>query len=159
MKKKEVIYLDTNIFVTYFLEREGFDKLKEFMDGSEDLEIRFVTSDWTLTEIVKVLIYEYKIKPKKVVDYIQKLQREKRVFETKFSFIKVSEKESYDFDEFFYHIQKTILEYNGGIPDTIHSSIMQNNNIHKILTTDDGFQGVKGIVSINPLKAKDLEND
>ncbi|MBS3084277.1 type II toxin-antitoxin system VapC family toxin [Candidatus Pacearchaeota archaeon] len=152
MEKK--IYLDTNIFITHFLKRDGFDKINNFMKENKDLEVCFVTSDWTLTEIAKVLIHEYKVKPKRVAEYIQKLQREKRVFDTKFSFIEVSNEESYDFGEFFYHIQKTIIEYNNGLGDSIHSLIMQNNNIKHILTTNEGdFQGVNGTIAINPLKS------
>ncbi len=155
---KAFIYLDTNIFLTSYLEREGFNKINDFFLASKNLEVDFVTSDWTLTEVVKVLVYEYKKKPKKVAEYIQELQREKRVFGTKFSFVNVSNKENYDFGEFFFHIQKIMLEYNAGFPDAIHSLIMRNNKIKYILTTDgEGFKGIKGIASINPLSY--TEND
>src|SRR3989344_1939313 len=153
MITKETIYLDTNIFITFYLKRDGFDKINNFFKENSNLEVEFVTSDWTLTEIVKVLIYEYNEKPKNIADYIQELQREKRIFETKFSFIEVCKKEKYDFGEFFYHIQKILLEYNSGFADSIHSLIMRNNKIKYILTSDDqGFQGIKNITVINPLK-------
>ncbi len=147
----KTVYLDTNIFITFFLKRDGFDKISNFMKENKN-ELDLVTSDWTLTEIVKVLVYKYKIKSKKVANYIEELQREKRIFDNKFSFVKVSKKESYDFEEFFYHVQKTILEYNNGLPDTIHSLIMKNNNIKYILTTNEkDFQGIKGFIVINPI--------
>ena len=147
----KTVYLDTNIFVTFFLKRDGFDKINSFMkENKNDLDL--VTSDWTLTEIVKVLANEYKIKSKRVTSFIEELQREKRVFGNKFSFIKVSKKEDYDFEEFFLHLQRMILEYNNGVPDSIHSLIMRNNNIKSILTTNDkDFQGIKGTIAINPL--------
>ena len=154
MEKENLIYLDTNIFVTFFLKREGYKKLESFFQENRDLEVKFVTSDWTLTEIVKVLTIEYKITSKKVAEFIQKLQREKRVFETKFLFIEVSKKQGYDFEEFFFQLQKMILQYKGGIADSIHSSIMKNNNINTILTTDSHFEGMKGIISINPSISK-----
>lgn len=145
------VYLDTNIFVTFFLKRDGFDKLKCFMEKNKG-EFGLVTSDWTLTEIVKVLVNEYKIKPNKVLEFIQNLQREKRIFDNKFSFINVSKKEDYDFGEFFSHLQKIILQYNNGVPDSIHSLIMKNNSIKYILTTNEqDFQGIKGMIVINPL--------
>ena len=157
MKKKDLIYLDTNIFITYYLKRDGFDKVKDFFTNNQNLEVQFITSDWTLTEIVKVLRNEYKEKPKKVVEFIQELQREKRVFGTKFSFVEVSKTEKYDFGEFFFHIQKIILEYNNGFPDAIHSLIMRNNKIKYILTTDvEGFRGIKGITVLNPLEIKQI---
>ena len=84
MKKKDLIYLDTNIFITYYLKREGFDKIKDFFTNNQNLEVQFITSDWALTEIVKVLRNEYKEKPKKVVEFIQELQREKRIFGNNF---------------------------------------------------------------------------
>ena len=147
----KTVYLDTNIFLTFFLKRDGFKKIGKFMEENKD-ELDLVTSDWTLTEIVRVLVNEYKTSSKKVAEYVQKLQREKRIFENKFSFIKVSKEEGYDFEEFFYHIQKTILEYNNGIADSIHSLIMKNNHIKYILTTNEkDFQGIKGFIVINPL--------
>jgi len=149
--KMKTVYLDTNIFVTFFLKRNGFNEINHFIEENRQ-EFDLVTSDWTLTEIVKVLINEYKIKPKKVAEYIEELQREKRIFGSKFSFIGVSKEKGYDFEEFFYHLQKIILQYNNGVSDSIHSLIMKNNNLKFILTTDDkGFQGIKGTLAINPL--------
>jgi len=152
MKTQDIIYLDTNIFVTFYLKRDGFNKIEKFFVDNKDLEVKFVTSDWTLTEIVKVLRNEYKEKPKKVAEFIEELQREKRIFGIKFTFIDVCDDDKYDFGEFFYHIQKILLEYNSGFPDTIHSLIMRNNKIKYILTGDSkGFNGIKGIEVINPL--------
>ncbi len=150
----KIVYLDTNIFITFFLKRDGFDRIEDFLKKNKK-EFDLVTSDWTLTEIVKVLINKYRIQPKKVADYIQKLQREKRVFGNKFSFIRVNKDKSYDFEEFFFHLQKIILEYNNGVPDSIHSLIMKNNSLKYILTTNDkDFEGIKGTFVINPLKQK-----
>jgi len=153
----KTVYLDTNIFVTFFLKRDGFDKISSFMKENKD-EFDLVTSDWTLTEIVKVLINEYKKNSKKVAECIQELQREKRIFDNKFSFIKVSKEKNYDFEEFFYHVQKTILEYNNGVSDSIHSLIMKNNNIKYILTANEkDFQGIGGIIVMNPLRQEENE--
>jgi len=151
----KTIYLDTNIFITYFLKRDGFDEIQNFMkDNKDDLDL--VTSDWTLTEIVKVLVNEYKTSPKKVADFIQKLLREKRIFGNKFSFIKVNKKKDYDFEEFFYDIQKIILAYNNSVSDSIHSLIMKNNKIKYILTTNEkDFQGIRGLIVINPVKSNE----
>jgi len=149
--KKEVVYLDTNIFIEFFLKRSCYSKLQKFFEGSKDLEVDFVTSGWTLTEIVKVLSNEHKVSSSKIASFVQKLQREKRLFDRKFSFINISKKKDYDFNEFFFHLQETVLKYRGGIPDAIHSLIMENNGLKKILTTDRGFEGTRGIISLNPL--------
>ena len=153
MEKDNLIYLDTNIFITFFMKRNGYKKLESFFQENDDLEVKFVTSDWTLTEIVKVLTIEYHVISRRVAEFIQKLQREKRVFGTKFLFIEVSKKEGYDLGEFFFQLQKLILQYKGGIADSIHTLIMENNNVNTILTTDSHFEGMKGIISINPLKS------
>ena len=150
-KMKDIVYIDTNIFITLFLKRRGYKKIEKFLKGSLELNIEFVTSEWTLTEIIKVLIRECQITSAKANNYIGKLQREKRVGEAKFKFIETSLKEKYDCEEFFYHLQKIILKYQGNIADSIHALIMQNNKIKKILTADDDFEGIKDIVAINPL--------
>jgi predicted nucleic acid-binding protein len=158
MKKKDLIYIDTNIFITYYTKRGGFEDIQKFFKENHNLEVQFITSDWTLTEIVKVLTNEYKEKPKKVASFIEELQREKRIFGTKFAFTNVSGEKEYDFGEFFFHIQKIILEYNNGYADAIHSLIMRNNKIKYILTTDvKGFDGIKGIKALNPLEI--IKND
>jgi predicted nucleic acid-binding protein len=148
----KVIYLDSCIFIASFMKEKKLKKIKEFFEESENTGIEFVTSDWTLTEIVKVLIKEKKISPTKVWRYIQELERTKRIEEMKFDFIKVNKKKKYDFEEFFYEVQKTQLKYKGALGDAIHVVIMKNNEIKTLLTTDNEFEGMKGMIVINPLQ-------
>lgn len=148
---EKIIYLDTNIFISTYLKREGYKKIIKFFDEAKDSEAEFVTSDWTLTEIVRVLTNEYKIGAKKVANYIQEIQREKRIGKIKFNFVGVGDDKDYDFEEFFFHLQKILLQYKSSIADAIHSLIMKNNGIKNILTTDSDFNGMKGIITINPL--------
>jgi len=144
------VYVDANIFISVFLEREGCDKIREFFkSGSGDFE--FYTSDWTLTEAVKVLVNEYKVDSDRVAAYIESLSREKRICGVKFGFVGVSPDDGYDFEEFFYGVQKTVLEYRNGVQDAIHSLIMENNGIGIILTADAGFEGIEGVEVVNPL--------
>lgn len=147
------IYIDANIFISIFLKRKGYEKIEKFFkEDAQDLDLRFCTSEWTLTEIVKVLVGVYKIDSEKVAEYIQGLIRAKRICGVKFYFIEVSPIKGYDFQEFFYDVQKTVLEYRNGVPDAIHSSIMKNNGIEMILTGDAGFVGLEGVEVVNPLK-------
>ncbi len=148
------IYIDANIFISLFLKRDGHKKIEEFFLGkSGDIELlNFVTSDWTLTETVKVLVSNYKADSEKVAAYIERLQREKRICGVKFGFVRVSPDKGYDFEEFFYHVQKTVLEYRNGVQDAIHSLIMENNGIGMILTADAGFEGIEGVEVVNPLR-------
>lgn len=145
------IYVDANIFISLFLKRKGHEKIEEFFRKDAD-GLEFYTSDWTLTEIVKVLVIECKIDSEKVARYVEGLQREKRICGVKFGFVMVSPDKGYDFEEFFYHVQKTVLEYRNGVQDAIHSVIMKENGIELILTGDAGFEGVEGIGVVNPLK-------
>lgn len=151
MKKSQIIYLDSCIFIASFLkEKEKINKIKKFFEDSKSLNIKFVTSDWTLTEIVTVLIKNKKIPSKKVANYIQEIERTKRVENIKFEFIKIKE-ENYDLEEFFFGIQKIQLEYRGSLGDAIHALIMKKNLIKTILTTDSEFAGMKDMNVINPL--------
>lgn len=148
----KLIYVDANIFISIFLKREGHEKIRDFFEGSiNDIDLKFCTSEWTLTEIVKVLVTQYKIDSEKVAAYVESLSREKRICGVKFSFVGVSREKGYDFEEFFYGVQKTVLEYRNGVQDAIHSLIMENNGIDLILTGDAGFEGVEGIGVVNPL--------
>lgn len=148
------VYVDANIFISVFLERKGCEKIRDFFDGKfgDISSLNFVTSDWTLTEIVRVLITSYKIDNERVAAYVEELSRVRRICGVRFKFIDVASVEGYDFSEFFYDIQKTVLEYGNGVPDAIHSQIMKNNGIGMILTADTGFEGIEGIEVVNPLK-------
>jgi predicted nucleic acid-binding protein len=148
MKKEIIYYLDACIFIKVFLKEPGYQKILNFLS---DPDIKFVTSNWTWTEIVRALIKTKKISEKKVSNYIQSLMRKKRIGDVCFKIVSVSLKEDYTFDEFFYEVQETLLKYKGSLGDVIHSVIMKNNKINTILTTDSEFEGMKGIFVINPL--------
>lgn len=148
------IYIDANIFISAFLERDGCEGIREFFEGKFGATeaLNFLTSDWTLTEVVKVLVSQYKIDSEKVAAYVESLSRGKRIYGVKFGFVDVSANKDYDFSEFFYDVQKTVLEYGNGVQDAIHSVIMKNNGIGMILTADAGFEGMDGVEVVNPLK-------
>lgn len=153
MVQTKLVYIDACIFISSFMkEKEKIKKVEMFFQKAKDLNIEFVTSDWTLTEIVKVLVKDKKVNPKRVAEYVQELQRTKRIGEIKFNWILVSKKEKYDFEEFFYEVQKVQLQYKGSLGDAIHGVIMKNNSIKTILTTDPEFDGMKDMIVINPLK-------
>ena len=149
----KAVYIDANIFISVFLERKGFEKIVDFFGGKfGDIDLlKFYTSDWTLTEVVKVLVTECKVDSERVAEYVEELSRSRRICGVKFDFVDVSSEEDYDFREFFYDVQKTVLEYRNGFQDAIHSSIMKNNGIGMILTADGGFEGLEGVEVVNPL--------
>src|SRR6266446_5852434 len=65
------------------------------------------------------------------------LVSERRVQQLRIHFVEVSPDEEYDFTQFFYHVQQSILKYHSGVGDVIHSVIMKNNGITEILTFDE----------------------
>ena len=158
MTQPKRIYLDSCIFVACFTnESSKIDKINDFFNQTKNTNVKFCTSDWTLTEIVKVLIKDKKITSKKVAEYIQELKRTRRVSGIKFDWIPVSNTQGYDFEEFFYEVQKVQLQYKGSLGDAIHAVIMKNNLIKTIVTTDSEFDGMKGMIVINPLNFSDGE--
>lgn len=154
MKK---IYLDTNIFVSYFSgAASNRDQKKEVVAAFEVLaqlkDVELWTSMWAITEMVKVLMLTIKMDPIKVSEIENDLINERRMMGIKIYFAEVSPLKEYDFKEFFYHVRKGILNYNSGWGDVMHSTIMKNNSIENILTFDgkDDFKKIPGITVIHP---------
>ncbi len=158
MKK---VYLDTNIFVSYYSgAASNKDQKKEITSAFETFEklkdIELWTSMWTITEMVKVLILNIKMEPQKVSDIENDIINERRFLGQKIHFAEVSPIKEYDFKEFFYHIRKSILIYNSGVGDTVHTIIMKNNGIDNILTFDgkDDFKKIPGLTVLHPRDIK-----
>ena len=150
--KKKIIYLDSCIFISKFLKEEKHVKIMKFLKETENSS-EFVTSDWTLTEVVKVLIKEKKKSPSGVAKFVQEIIRINEIDEIKFNWIKIEGKiKNYTFEKFFYQIQERQLKFKGSLGDVIHGVIMTNNNIKNILTTDSEFSGMKEVNVFNPLK-------
>lgn len=155
------IYLDTNIFVASF-SGSNSDKIKKkeledaFKILSELKDIELVTSMWSITEMVKVLIVSpIKMDPEKVSEIEKDLVNEGRMYGFKIKFLEVSPSNGYDFKEFFYHIRKGILSNSSGVGDNIHSIIMKNNDINQVLTFDiKDFKNMVGITAISPKDIK-----
>jgi len=150
--KKKIIYLDSCIFVSKFLKEKKYDKIIKFLREAENSS-EFVSSDWTLTEVVKVLIKEKKKSPVKVAKFVQEIMRINEIDEIKFDWVKIEGKrKNYTFEKFFYEIQERQLKFKGSLGDVIHGVIMTNNNIKNILTTDLEFNGMKEVNVFNPLE-------
>ncbi|PIN80703.1 hypothetical protein COV16_00440 [Candidatus Woesearchaeota archaeon CG10_big_fil_rev_8_21_14_0_10_34_8] len=150
--KKGTIYIDSCIFVSQFLKEEKYKIILGFMKEIENSS-EFVSSDWAITETVKVLIKEKKKSPSKVANFIQKLIRTSEIDGIRFKWIKTEgTKKNYTFETFFYEIQQKQLKFKGSLGDVIHGIIMNNNNVKTILSTDSEFEGMKKVILINPLK-------
>ena len=155
------IYLDANIFISYYSpltdndsQKEAVIKAFKVLEQIKDIELW--TSMWTITEMVKVLILNIKLDPVLVSEIEKDLLNECRLLNIKIHFAEVSPVKNYDFKEFFYHIRKGILSYNSGVGDVMHSIIMKNNDIKQILTFDekDDFKKIPDLTVINPRDVK-----
>jgi len=150
--KKSIIYLDSCIFVSKFLKEEKYSKIIKFLKEAENSS-EFVSSDWALTEVVKVLIKEKRKSASSVAKFVQKLMRINEIDEIKFNWVKTEGKrKNYTFEKFFYEIQERQLKFKGSLGDVIHGIIMRNNNIKNILSIDSDFEGMKEVIVFNPLK-------
>lgn len=155
------IYLDTNIFVSYFSnlddnkEQKGF-VVEAFKIFEQLKDIELWTSMWAITELVKVLIIKIKMNSNSVSEIEKDLLNECRLLNVKIQFADVSPVKDYDFKEFFYHIRKGILTYDSGVGDVMHSIIMKNNNIKQILTFDekDDFKKIPNLTVLHPKDIK-----
>ena len=151
------IYLDTNIFVTHFsddgteeVEKICCDKFLERLSKSVDVE--FLTSAWTITEMANVLVSKKRMDPAKVTEIENDLIRGRRLGDIKFKLVDVGDKD-YDFNELFLDIRKRIINYDAGVGDSIHSIIMKNNKIEIIITTDQrGFDKIPQLIVLNPVQ-------
>ena len=113
------IYLDTNIFVTHFsddgteeVEKICCDKFLERLSKSVDVE--FLTSAWTITEMANVLVSKKRMDPAKVTEIENDLIRGRRLGDIKFKLVDVGDKD-YDFNELFLDIRKRIINYDAGV--------------------------------------------
>ena len=153
MKK---IYLDTNILVSSFSSAASDQQQQKavveiFKIFSELKDVEIWTSMWAVTEMVKALTINVKMEPQKVSEIETNLLNESRLHGVKIFFADVSQARGYDFREFFYHIRRGILEYNTGLGDVMHATIMKNNDIEHILTFDaKDFEKIPGLIVINP---------
>lgn len=151
------IYLDTNIFVSFYSPSADNKQQKEAVISAftvfEQLgDVELWTSMWTITEMVKVLIRKIKMDAALVSEIEKELINECRLLKLKIHFADVSPVPDYDFKEFFYHIRKGILSYDSGVGDVMHSIIMKNNAITHILTFDgkDDFKKIPELTVLNP---------
>ena len=100
------IYLDTNIFVSYFSnlndnkEQKGF-VVEAFKIFEQLKDIELWTSMWAITELVKVLIIKIKMDSNSVSEIEKDLLNECRLLNVKIQFADVSPVKDYDFKEFF----------------------------------------------------------
>jgi predicted nucleic acid-binding protein len=152
MEKLQTItfYLDSNIIIGYYIDYNKHPQVKEVFQNQIE-NVQFLTSRWTLTEIIKVLIKEYKWTKDQTYKFIYKISTQRRIGKNEFKLIKVSPNNEYDFDDFFLEIDNELLEIKSSLGDSIHARIMRNNEINHILTLNKkDFQQFSRFIVLEP---------
>ena len=151
------VYLDTNILVAYYSkDRAEKDKKKMVYKAlrvfAESKDVNLYSSMWAIAEMVNVLRSTKHMRLSTVIGIENDLINERRLQDVKIQLVKVSPREDYDFQEFFYHVRQGILRYHSGVGDIIHSVIMKNNDIDTILTFDDkdDFKQIPNLTVLHP---------
>ncbi len=169
-------YLDTNIFATFFLakylpkEEDKRIKIeKKLMEFSEQYE--FVTSPFTMAELLKILLKHDKINnlikkgqidmvdyERDVGQYTNQLIMSKLIPATHIHFevvdlmnkkIKYGNRKQFNkiinryITEFFYEATKKMVNYGLSLADAIHLIFMERNKIKTIITTDSDFEKIR----------------
>jgi predicted nucleic acid-binding protein len=151
------IYLDSCVLIAYFSshkeEKEKKKLVKKALDLLEDVpQIQLCTSDWTITESVNIMRSRHKMQNSTVARHEQSLRNKGRIGNIKIQIVEVGILSGYDFKEFFYDVRQNLMRYHSGVGDIMHSVIMQNNKISKILTFDEktDFKQIPGLHVIHP---------
>ena len=157
MKKN---YLDTNILVAAFSDADSDKENKKLVEQVFDTfsqlkDVELWSSMWAITEMVKALIANQKMKAGDAALVERDFVNEARLYGLKIRFADVSPDSDYDFKEFFFHIRQAILLNNSGVGDTIHSVIMKNNSISHILTFDvSDYATIPNLTVMDPKNIK-----
>ncbi len=138
----ERLYLDTCIFIAYYKEDDQYHKSVKSILRKLSKEFEFVTSDFTFTELVSVLIGKG-MSDSRVYNLVQKILRTKKIGNYSLNIVDIKGKErNYEFSDFFVQLQEIILNSRPGIGDAIHIACIKNNGIKNILTTNKkDFEG------------------
>lgn len=151
-------YIDTCIFVSYFDPNDTDEQHEKVINFISEMvkyngKVKFFTSDFTLTELTKVLILEKNFPPDRVHDYVSRLARTKKIGGLSFDIVNPYGR----FSDFFVGIQTELLEHKPGLGDAVHITIMKDNRIYIVITSNKkDFEKVKMITPLYPSEL--LEN-
>jgi predicted nucleic acid-binding protein len=159
--KRRKLYLDSCILVSFYYEKDkGHQKAIDFFEQSLKFKnTRLLCSNFTITEFALVCIKNNYLTENKVYEITNEILLTSKIGR-KYSINFVNPKSNgYTFEDFFLDIQKVILETRPRphLADVIHSIIMSQNKICKIVT--DNTEHFKHILGIKPIKPEDVKSD
>jgi len=135
------VYLDTNILIASIdqTDRHSTDVLKALEVLSRFPDINLYVSDWTIAEMKKVFVNERNYPPSDAKKISNRLKKRSTLRGHPFTIVPVRCK----FQDFFESLYDflTMKRRKGkginGLGDAIHCTIMKDNKISMILSTDD----------------------
>ncbi len=151
------IYLDANVLVAYYATDEAEREKKKLVEKALSVfhqlaEFELCTSQWAVSEMMKILVRTKGMERGAVAEIANTLLRGKRLQNLKITLIEVSPRKNYDFDDFFVGVSENILTYHLDLADAIHSVIVQNHEISRILSFDEklGLREIAGCTVVHP---------
>lgn len=155
--KRRKLYLDTCLLVAVYRKSDPRHKnATEFCEKIAKLgNINLVCSHFTITEFTQVCVknnYFSEGDTYKIANSLLLTSKINRVYPFQIANAGGKDKK-YNFEDFFNDIQSIILETTPRphLADTIHSVIMRNNKIKKIVTYDKkDFEKIAGIKPYEP---------
>jgi predicted nucleic acid-binding protein len=158
------IYLDTNILVSLVAEKKGDNDLTKRRAVtvnalnilSDSGAFTLCVSSWALTVMVKVMINEYGMVPKKVATIHNAITNTLSVNGFEIKIIGVSLSKRYSCEDLFLNVREIMTNYSPGWGDAFHCAIMRQNKIETILSADEkkDFQIIPGLKLLHPKKVK-----
>jgi predicted nucleic acid-binding protein len=152
----ERIYLDTNILIPLIVEDKSLEKRRQeailALEVLSAASVEFCVSSWTLTEMVKVMINDYSMQPKRVAVLHNAIGTSKSLGGFKITIIPVSPKKGYSVDDLLLEVREIMTNYNPGWGDAIHCVVMRQNEIKQILSADakNDFKIIPGLTLLHP---------
>lgn len=123
---------------------------------SETGVITICVSSWTLTEMVKILINEYRMQPKRVATIHNAITTTSSIVGFEIKIIGVSSRKRYSCENLFLDVREIMTNYSPGWGDAFHCAIMRQNKIETILSADEkkDFEIIPGLKLLHPKDVK-----
>ena len=153
------LYIDTCLIIGYYNANDPDNQHQRainFFDRVKNMtNIKLYCSPFTITEFVQGYVGIHNQADEQAYKIANSLLLSNKI-NKKYPFDILRTKgidENYEFEDFFIDIQTILLNTTPrpGIADSIHATIMKNNNINEIVTFNiRDFQNIDGITSLLP---------
>ncbi len=137
MGEREIVFVDTNIFLELFLDQENAELCENFFEKVKENKIKAYSSDFVLYSCL--IHIQLKIKSPEVmkqfiffVNQLKGFRLVRPTFSTLFRAVQISEKQNLDFD------------------DSLILSCMYGSGINVLVSFDKHFDKIEGIKRIEP---------